>query len=313
MQDKKYKVIIDTDPGVDDSACLIYAFFDEQIDIKLITTVAGNVDVDKCTRNLLHLLDLFNLDYPVAQGKAMPMTRQRQNAEFIHQKEGLGGYVPPQTTKRKAMDIDGVTALYNVLKDSDGDITLLVLGPQTNIGYLLKEHPEIAKKIPAIYFMGGSPFGHPDHPDHISFNIACDPEAFQIVLDSDIPLYMIPSNLGRRKAHLDEQYVNSLLEKGDVGKLLHAMYSKYWEPSFPDKRVATNDTCALFALTHPEMFSMHKIDVEVDLEKDFGKTFVTFTKNTDIQLVNGINRTMFFRILDQRLNKIKDIKLDLNI
>ena len=113
---KKYKVIIDTDPGVDDIACLIHAFADEDLDILLFTTVNGNVDVHKSTRNLLHVLDLFNVDIPVAMGEEKPLERVSPDASFIHQKEGLGGYFPPEKITRKVIEDDAVTALYKVLK-----------------------------------------------------------------------------------------------------------------------------------------------------------------------------------------------------
>jgi non-specific riboncleoside hydrolase len=138
----KYKVVIDTDPGVDDAACLIYAFFDENIEIKLLTSVVGNISLDKTTRNLLHLLDLFSLDIPVAKGAVKAMERESINAEFIHQEEGLGGYIP-KTSKREILSEDAVSALYRVISQGDGDIIPIVLGPQTNIALLIKKHPDI--------------------------------------------------------------------------------------------------------------------------------------------------------------------------
>ena len=79
---------MDTDPGVDDAACLIYMLFDKKVDIKLITTVAGNISIETSTRNALHLLDLFNKNIPVAQGAEKALTRISPYAENIHQKEG---------------------------------------------------------------------------------------------------------------------------------------------------------------------------------------------------------------------------------
>ena len=241
MNKQKLNVVIDTDPGVDDSVCLIYAFFDDNIDIKLLTSVAGNVNIDLATRNLLHLVDLYGINIPVAKGAAKAIERVSPTAEFIHQPEGLGGYIPPKNTVHKIIKEDAVEALYRVLSSGDGDIIPIVLGPHTNIGLLIKKHPDVVKKIPKIVFMGGSPFGIPGYPDHISFNISSDPEAFKIVLDSKIPLVMLPSIIGRRHAHLDEAYVNKLKEVKDTGLLMYKMYSLYWEPGYPDKRVATND------------------------------------------------------------------------
>ena len=312
MENKKYKVIIDTDPGVDDSACLIYAFFNENVEIKLLTSVVGNVSIDLATRNLLHLMDIFNMDIPVAKGACKAMCRISENAEFIHQKDGLGGYVPPATVPHKQIHQNAVEALYECIIAGDGDIIPILLGPQTNFGNLIKEHPDVVKKIPKIIFMGGSPYGHPDYPKHISFNISCDPEAFKIVLDTKIPLVMVPSAVGRMKAHLDEEYVVNLKQKGDVGKLLYHMYSMYWEPNFPDKRVATNDTCALFALTNPELFKSVKCNVTVDLDSAPGKTIAHFTEDGNVDLILDADRPAFINLLDQELEKFKHVKLNVD-
>jgi len=258
LRNKKLKLIIDTDPGVDDSVCLIYALTDDKVEVLLLTTVVGNINLDIATRNTLHILDILDKDVPVAKGCATAMHRISETAEFIHQKEGLGGYIPPKTTKRQAIETDAVEAMYQLLKKGDGDIIPLVLGPHTNMGVLLERHPDIIEKIPKIVFMGGSPYGVEGYPDHISFNISCDPEAFQIVLDSGIPLLMLPSDVGRRKAHLGEDYVNNLKNVNDLGKLMYHMYGLYWEPGYPDKRVATNDTCAYFALAYPQLFTTKK-------------------------------------------------------
>ncbi len=302
---KKYKVIIDTDPGVDDAACLLYAFFDENVEIKLLTSVVGNTSLDKTTRNLLHLMDKFGINLPVAKGAHKAMERESINAEFIHQAEGLGGYIPDCDGDLKLLDINAVEAMYQVLKEGDGDIIPIVLGPQTNIGYLLKEHPDIKDKIPQIVFMGGSPFGNPNYPDHISFNISSDPEAFNIVLESKIPLIMVPSDVGRRKAHLSEDFVNSLGEINEAGKMLSSMYSKYWEPDYPDKRIATNDTLALFALVYPKMFKFERVSVKVDLEHTPGKTLVDFDGVGNTLIMVDVDREAFLNLLIHDLKKIK--------
>ena len=307
--DKIYKVIIDTDPGVDDAACLIYAFFDENIDIKLFTTVVGNTSLDKTTRNLLHLMDLFDIDIPVARGAHKAMARESINAEFIHQKEGLGGYEPTEITARRLSSDDAVEAMYKVLKEGDGDIIPIILGPQTNLGHLFTKHPDIIKKIPQIVFMGGSPFGNPNYPDHISFNISSDPEAFKIVLDSKIPLVMVPSDVGRRKAHLSEDFVNRWATINDAGKLLAKMYSKYWEPNYPDKRVATNDSLALFALCYPKMFKFEKVSVSVDLKDAPGKTFVDFDGKGNVLFITDVNREAFLNLLISDLEKLNEKQL----
>ncbi len=309
MNAKKYKLIIDTDPGVDDGVCLIYALTDENVDVLLLTTVVGNIPIKTATRNALHILDVLGKDIPVAEGQATAMHRVSETAEFIHQKEGLGGYTPPVTVNRKLLPQDAVEAIYEVLKNGDGDIIPLVLGPHTNMGVLLQKHPDIIEKIPKIVFMGGSPYGMEGYPDHISFNISCDPEAFQIVLNSKIPLLMLPSDVGRRKAHLDEAYVNGLRSVNDIGKFMYDMYGLYWEPNYPDKRVATNDVCALFALVYPELFKTKKCKVEVDLHDKPGLTRVEFSDDGHVELVTEVDRENFIKLLNQNLKKLDYIKM----
>lgn len=309
MRKKKFKVVIDTDPGCDDAACLVYILNDKDVDIKLITTVAGNIKIETSTRNALHLLDLFNKDIPVAQGAEKAMYRTSPYAEDIHQKEGLGGYNPPEKTERQVFSTDAVEELYKVLKEGDGDIVPIVLGPQTNIGILLQKHPDIIEKIPRIIFMGGSPFGMRGFPDHISFNISSDPEAFKIVLDSKIPLVMIPSDMGRRKAYLDEQYVYDMREINDVGDFLFRMYDLYWEPGFDDKRIATNDTCAYMYLIRPELFQTTKIILDVDLNDAPGKTIVHFDDNGHIDLAIGVKREQFLKVLTKKLKELDYVKI----
>ena len=311
MKKDKIKVIIDTDPGVDDAACLVYALFSDNVDIKLLTSVVGNVKVTTATRNVLHILDVFDIDIPVAKGASKALTRNSPTAEDIHKKEGLGGHNPPARTKHKIIEDDAVEAMYKVLNEGDGDIVPIVLGPHTNIALLFKKHPDIIAKIPQIVYMGGSPYGLKGFPNHISFNISSDPEAFKIVLDSGIPLIMVPSNVGRRKAHLDEKYVYNMREVNEVGRFIFDMYSEYWEPGFPDKRIATNDTCALFALTHPQYFKTRKVDVEVDLVDMPGKTIVTYNKKGNVSLVVDCKRKKFLKLLDQELKKLNNLKLNL--
>ena len=307
---KKKKVIIITEPGVDDAACLAFMLFDNNIDTKLITTLRGNVPIEKATRNALHLLDLFGKDVPVAKGEPKALYRNSPTAEFIHQKEGLGGYNPPKSTSHKLIKDDAIEAMYKILKEGEGDIIPIVLGPHTNIAKLILLHPDIVSKIPCVYFEGGSPYGVPGFPDHISFNISSDPEAFKILLDSKIPLYMIPSDMGRRKAHLTEEFVYKIKDINEMGNFFYQMYSKYWEPGFEDKRIATNDTCVYLLLQHPELFDLRSCEIAVDCDMEPGKTFVNFTDKGHVKMAVAIKRKKFLKIMLKNMKKFNKFKLN---
>lgn len=307
--DKKYKIILDTDPGVDDSACLIYALFDENIDIKLITSVVGNVKIETGTRNILHLLDIFGKDIPVAKGSDHAMYRISPTAENIHQIEGMGGYTPSNVVHHKLLQEDAADAMYRVLNEGDGDIIPVLLGPHTNMGTLLVRHPEIVKKIPKIIFMGGAPFGMDGNPNYISFNASSDPEALKLTLDTKLPIVMVPSNIGRNKAYLTEEYVYKMKDINETGHLFFEMYSKYWEPGYADKRIATNDSCALFYIVHPELFKTEKVDISIDVEDNPGKTHAALNPNGQVDLVVDVDREKFLKMLDERLEKFNTVKL----
>jgi non-specific riboncleoside hydrolase len=305
----KIKLIIDCDPGVDDTACLTYALFDENIEVKLLTTIVGNITIDKATRNILHILDLYNKDIPVAVGAKSALKRVSPTAEFIHQKEGLGGYTP-SAPNRKPIELDAVDAMYRTIMAGDGDIYIVALGPQTNIANLLTKYPEVKNKIPKIVFMGGSPYDNPNYKNHISFNLSSDPDACKIVLESGVPLLMCPSHMGRYKAHLTEDFVYALGNYGDIGKFLLTMYTKYWEPNQTDKRVTTNDSCCLFALVYTKMFKIKRVNVKIDTEVHFGKTDIDFTDNGKVEFIDDLDREVFLTFLTSELEKLSHIKLN---
>ena len=137
---EKYKVIIDTDPGIDDTTALILSMFDERLDVKLYTTVKGNINVDIATNNMLHLLEKFGKTVPVARGGQRGMMRDTPDASWLHGKWGMGEtYIPPKA-KTKPIKKDAVEAMYEIIKNNPHEITLLLFGPHTNSGILLKKN-----------------------------------------------------------------------------------------------------------------------------------------------------------------------------
>ena len=311
---KKLKVIIDTDPGVDDAQALIYAFFEKKLDIKLITTARGNVAIDIATRNICHLLDLFDKDIPVAKGAEKAMERESADASFLHSVDGLGGYKPPKTTKHKPIKENAIDAMYHVIKENAGEIDVLLLGPQTNLGILLRQHPDVKYMIRRVIAEGPSPFGALEMPDHVSFNARTDPEAFKLVLDSGIPLVIIPSTIGRNHSHFEEEQVYDLVNHGDVGKFLYKMFVPvYWEPNFPDKRISSNDTNVIIFCTNPRIYEVLPTNIELDLIDRPGKMVADFDKHGKTKIVISASRKKFQKLFYKRLKELEKIKLKTNL
>ena len=268
---KKFKVIVDTDPGVDDTNALVYILNDPQFDIKLFTIANGNINIDYATRNMCHLLDVFNKDIPVVEGYRKRLGKNLENAAFLHGKEGLGNYKPPKTTKHKPQNVEAADAMYEILKQYPNEITIIVLGPHTNVAHLLMKHPDSKDLIKNILMMGGSPNGILADPNHNSFNIRTDAPAFKITVDSKIPTVMCPSSIGRDEGYFTEKQVEEIKNTNIIGKFLAKTYETYWEPGYKDRRIATNDICAVYYLIHPKLYKTKKADIEVDTEKKHWK------------------------------------------
>ena len=301
-----YDIIIDSDPGVDDTFAIVLSLDDEQLDIKLLTTVAGNRSVDVCTRNMLHILDLYGSSIPVAKGAEKAMFRVSKDAKDVHKLMGMGGY-RPKRPKRKAIEKDAVEAMYDVIMKSEHPLFILDFGPHTNVATLITKHPEVKSKIKGIIGEGCCPYGV-DGRTHISFNVSTDPEAFKIVVESGIPLTMVPSHMGRELVHLTEEEVYRLRDMNDTGKLFYEMSTEYWERGFPDKRIAINDSCICLYLRWPQLFETVKTNIFVDLDEQPGKTIMDFDTNGACTYIKGCNRDAVHEKFFTAVGKMNEYK-----
>ena len=309
---KKVNCIIDCDPGVDDTVALALSLYDDMMDIKLITTLNGNLDLDIVTRNALHVLEKFKRkDIPVAKGAAVAMGKSMPNASFIHQKSGMGGYTPPEKVGLSPIDKTAVEAMYEVIKQHANDICIVSMGPHTNLGELIKTHPDVVDMINHIYCEGCAAYGNKIEKHwakYISFNASFDALALKIVMESGIPITIIPSRMGRELANFNEKQVFEIREINDVGKFFFEMYSQYWEHNYEDRRIATNDTCACLALRFPKLFKTKKANVFVNTTDMYGKTEFDFNKHGHVNYVYKVNRKKLHNYFYSAIKKLDRFK-----
>lgn len=141
---KKTPIIIDTDPGIDDSIAIITLAGSDNVEIKAITTTHGNVGLEGTTENALKLCELLNLDCPVAKGANKPMIVPAKGASDVHGSNGLGGHILPDPVK-KPEEKAAWDVIYNIAKEEKGELVLVALGPLTNIALTLMKYPDFAK------------------------------------------------------------------------------------------------------------------------------------------------------------------------
>lgn len=310
MDKEKIKVIIDTDPGVDDITALSFAFVEERLDIKLLTISYGNLDVYTETRNACHLLDIFNKDIPLVTGYPKRYSDSLENAIFLHGRDGTGKYIPPKETIRKPIKKDVADAMYEVLLENPHEITMVILGPHTNFARLLIRHPDAKDLIKDVLMMGASPNGIKVDPNHKSFNIRTDPNAFKYTVDAKLPITLCPSRIGRDTTHFTFKQVNQISKMNDVGKMLSLTYQTYWEPHYKDKRIANCDLSTIYYLLYPEIYKTENATIDVDVDKNPGKVTAKFDKNGNAKFIMKVNRKKFMKIVFNQIHKFDGITIE---
>lgn len=255
------KIIMDTDPGIDDAAALTMAINNPNVDLKLVTTVAGNVKVDKTTANALKIIHFFgkNDQIPVAAGAAEPLIKPFEDAARIHGESGMEGYdfgddygQPIQKT--------AVEALHDAIMKED-QITLVPTGSYTNIALLFKEYPEVKSHIKQIVAMGGSLSGG-NMTSAAEFNVFTDPDAAHIMYSSGVPIVMVGLDV-TLKALLTNDSLNQLKTMNESGEMLYGLISHYNDVSGGSKGRPMHDVNTIFYLLHPEAFTTRNLWVDV--------------------------------------------------
>ena len=206
-----FRVIIDTDPGVDDALALLLALRSPELKIEGITPVAGNVPLELTLPNALRMVEIAGrADIPVAAGAKKPLVRRLVTAAYAHGENGLGGAVFPEP-KIKPVAEPAAEFIGQVVRKYPGEVTLITLGPLTNVAAALNSDPELAGRVKSLVMMGGSLSGGNITPA-AEFNIYVDPEAARIVFQSGIPVTMVGLDVTRRTS-LTEEHVG-VLEAG---------------------------------------------------------------------------------------------------
>lgn len=254
-------IVMDCDPGIDDAAALVCAMVDPALDLKLVTTVAGNVSVDKTTANALKIADFMGSDVPVAAGAPHPLIKAFEDAARVHGESGMAGYDFP-APKRRPLRQSAVQALYDVLMGSTEAMTLVATGAYTNVALLLSEHPEVKTKIKEIVAMGGT-LSRGNMTSVAEFNVFTDPHAAKIMYEAGIPIVTVGLDV-TEKALVTADDVARLASTNRVGQMLAALINHYHDGSSAGRPM--HDVNTICYLLHPEYYTTkdYWIDVQTD-------------------------------------------------
>jgi len=271
---------IDTDTASDDAVAILMALRWPDVHLLGISVVAGNVSVEKGAKNARYTVELCGKDTPVYLGAARALVREPVWGYFFHGEDGMGNqnYPEPKLPLAKG---DGINAFIDAVRANPGNITLITLGPLTNIAIALRLAPDIAEKIAMCYSMAGAAATLGNVTPAAEFNVYVDPEAAKIVFDSGIPLIMVGWEHCRGQANLTKSEMDQICAyPGPFGKFTvecnkHAISTnKEW---LSEPGLALPDPVTMTIALDPEVCtkrSKHYVDVEINSDVTRGMTVV---------------------------------------
>jgi purine nucleosidase len=309
------RIIIDTDPGIDDAVAILLALAaPEELEVLGIVAVAGNLPLDTTERNARRVCELAGRrEVPVYAGCARPLLRPLATARHIHGETGRDRLLLPEPTMPLQTQ-HGVDFLVETLRAAEaGTITVCALGPLTNIAVALVKAPEIAGKIGKLVVMGGACFELGNVTPAAEFNIHVDPEAAAIVLASGIPIAMIPLDV-THQVLATPQRLDALRALGNrCGAAVAALLTTFAErrvERFGSRGRALHDPCVLAYLLQSGLFDGRKVNVEVETASPLtiGMTVADWWgvagRKTNARVMNTVDAGGVFDLLTERLGRL---------
>ena len=248
------KIIIDTDPGQDDAVALLLAFASPELDLKAITTVAGNVPLALTTANALRIRELAGRDdIPVHRGAEVPLVFPLSTAEFVCGPDGLAGAdLPPP--RGEAAPGHAVEALIAILRAAPEDgVTLCPLGPLTNLALAFRLAPDILPKVKRIVLMGGA-IGLGNITPAAEFNTYVDPHAAAVVFDCGQPIVMFGLGVTFQAIASHDQIARIGALGNAAGKAVHGMLTRPRPGGLGSNGHPMHDPCVIAFLLWPDLF-----------------------------------------------------------
>jgi purine nucleosidase len=260
----KTKILIDCDPGHDDAVAILFAA--RHLDLVGVTTVHGNNTVENTTRNALAIMELAEIDVPLAMGCAGPLAQKRVGVAPVHGKGGLEGVDLP-VPKRQPVGVHAVDFIIETASRYRGELVLATIGPETNVAMALTREPRLASWLREITVMGGST-GAGNITAAAEFNIYCDPEAAWTVFQCGVPIRMVGLNVTRRTG-FSQTDINAMKASGrkvaSVIADLMAFYLASQRERFGIEVAPMHDVCAIVPYADEALLEYVHTRVEVEL------------------------------------------------
>lgn len=299
-------IILDCDPGHDDAIALLMAVASPEINLLAVTTSSGNQKHGQTLRNAMSMLTLLKRkDIPVASGNYKPLVRELISGASMHGITGLDGANLPNPNF-SPQKVNAIELMNSILSDHPQEVTLVITGPCTNVALLLSVHPEIKSIIKQIVILGGG-MGVGNWGPTTEFNMAVDPEAAKIVLQSGVPIVLAPLNVGFEAQLLDDDIKTISKIKTDVSDSMVGLVSTY-RLSFDllsrdFAGVPLYDPCTIAWLINPDKFVSKFCNVEIETKGDLttGETIIDYynvsKRKPNVEVLLHVDRKWFANLI----------------
>jgi purine nucleosidase len=306
------RIIIDTDPGVDDALTFLLALASPEIHLEALTTTQGNVTLDKATRNALSVLELGRASHvPVASGSMYPLVEPLRASAFVHGESGIGNSKLPEP-QAKPVPSHAVDYLIERVLAEPNEISIFPIAPLTNIAMAIRKELRFAKAVKELVIMGGAILEHGNITPLAEFNIYVDPHAAHIVFHSGIPITLIPLDV-THKCLLLQKHVDRLMKiSSPISRFIRDAVGVYLKASIQLGYAgsALHDPLTLATILAPELLTLKEYYVDVDISGgvSMGKTFADILnvtkKPANMRVAMNVRGDDFIELFLQRMESL---------
>ena len=308
------KIIYDTDPGIDDALGLLLLAASPEIDLLAITVTHGNTSQEKCLNNALKLVELTGITkVPVARGAEEPLVKELSVAEETHGEGGLGYAILPKSAISPCSEL-AHDLIIRVVRENPGEVTLLCVGPMTNIALAFLKAPEIVSKVRRIVSMGGAIHYPGNVTPQAEYNVFCDPEAFEIVLKSGIDFTLVPLDV-TYQCILTADHLEKITEaRSEIRNFIFdstRFYMEFHEDYQGIKGCAINDPLAAAILLDPTLVKNRDYYLTIELTSPTSKAktiadhygLLKSAPNAKVSMEVDVER--FMELFISRMNRLQ--------
>jgi len=304
------KVMIDCDVGVDDALALILAFHSPELDVKVVTGVNGNVPLEQVFENIRKVLSVIQpKNKPlIARGAEKPLKGKPIYAHSVHGQDGLGGVKIDRKEGKEWWQLYAGPAdelITKMARQYPGEMTLIAIGPLTNLASAIQKDPEGTRKLKEIVIMGGAVRTGGNITSYAEFNIYSDPTAAKIVLESKLPITLVPLDvthqvsltpqwMEQRVTPISSSFSNFAIEATGYDSTRHQFRNK--------ELIHLHDPLAVGVLVHPELVRKERLAIGVETQEGeyYGRTSET-GEGPNIEVCLEVNAKGFLELFVSRL------------